>query len=162
MNYHGELYRYTDSASANLDIALDTVAQAFGWENTKRIWAETRGFKTHVESTIADYPREIEMSDAELNYALKKLAETPDPDSKVKSTIDIELKGGYGDWLTDSERVFGDDVIHGYEDSKTGRKLKAQARENLLMKAKTASDAEHLEAAAADRTSRPNARSRRG
>jgi len=146
MGDNGELYCYTGDASADLGIAVDTVAQAFGWKNTKRIWAETRGFKTHVESAINDYPQSGAVPEAELKYAFKKLINTPDIKGEIKGLIDSESVSGYGDdYYSDDDR-FGYAVSHGYVETKTGRRLKAQMQEDLLMRAKTASDCEHLEA----------------
>lgn len=144
LNRHGEQYQYIGHGSTDLAIAVDTVAQAFGWKNTKRIWAETRGFKTSVETTIADYPRHAAIKGAELKYALKKLAELPDPDGEVKERIDDELGGRYDDGSWGDATI--DKAIEWHGIGKVEDILKRQHDKQAWESVKTAHDVEHIEA----------------
>lgn len=144
LNDYGERYFYIGRPSTDRSIAIDTVAQAFGWKNTKRIWAETRGFKTSVETTIADYPQSGIVPEAELKYALKKLAELPDPDGDVKERIEDELAGRYGYDSAWGDAI--DEAIDLYGVGKIEDKLKRQHDKQAWKNVKIASDIEHLAA----------------
>jgi len=127
---------------AELQEAIDNVGMAFGWNNTRKLWFETRGFTTHLESALKDYPKSDLVDEDELMASIRVLRDFPDPDDDVKYYINEEIDG-------DSPATAGtsiQDLIDMYGEEAIRELLKKQDQEQLWIDFKNKRDYEHIEA----------------
>jgi hypothetical protein len=132
--------------SMELELAIDEVAMAFGWKNTRKLWIETRGFTTSLETAIKDYPNSGLVPEEKLKGYIKQLKDFTDPDNDVLRWINLKIEEmASGGSFTDFEEGIGD-LAYGYAESDDGEALNTRVTEQAWEKFKLSSDCEHIEA----------------
>jgi hypothetical protein len=124
---------------------IDLVAFAFGWENTRKLCIETRGFKTNVKTAMEDYPIiDSSIPHGDLMKAIKRLSEC---DGTVEDAVSAirEIEYENDDQFFSS---FGNmrEMVDEYGEETVTKALKKQKQELLLENFKSYRDREHLEA----------------
>ncbi|GBU21207.1 hypothetical protein R80B4_01096 [Fibrobacteres bacterium R8-0-B4] len=126
------------------EVALDLIAEAYGWKNTRSLWMETRGFTMCLESSLKDYPIiDGTIDPDELKDAIYTLRDFDDPINQVLAAINVAIEeDGH-------ERYYGDymaDLIEKYGETTVAEILKKHGQEQLLEDYKNAHENELLEA----------------
>lgn len=128
--------------SLELKEALEDVALAYGWKNTRKLWFETRGFVTSLATAMADYPKSGLISDEALMQAVNKLKDFPDPHDDVRHTLNAELDGD----MPASAGEDMDGLINIYGEEAVRELLWKQAEEQRCEDLKNSRDYEYIEA----------------
>jgi len=134
------------SLSFELELAIDEVAMAFGWKNARKLWIETRGFKTNLESAIKDYPNSGLVQPKKLAEYIRLMKEFTSPYDEIMIAMDRAISDlAEGGGFTCSEEAMGD-LAYGYEESEDGEALKKKVDEQAWENFKNSRDYEHIEA----------------
>jgi hypothetical protein len=126
--------------------ALDNVALTYGWKNTRKLWIETRGFTTSLETAMKDYKESGIIPRTELLESIQKLKDYPDPYDDVLHEINFEI-------ANDVPKTAGtsiEEITDMYGETALESLLKTQWQEQRRMDYKNASEFERVEAEVAD------------
>lgn len=125
-----------------LQEAVEDIGLTYGWKNAHKLWIETRGFTTSLETAMADYPKSGLIPDDKLMESVKLLRDFPDPCDEVRYAIEDEM---YGDMPKTSGATI-EDLIEKFGEQAIKDLLKKQGQEQLWIDFINSRDGERIEA----------------